>query len=423
MGCCVSVSVPVLTLGLVTTDQVVSLIRRREITTATPSTVIQNVPTLIFMSQSHSLKSNNEGKATTTARTSMTEEDPWQTAAQVAASRTQQQNSSDEPATWSERPPWLSSKPSSLQQQPSNWNPNDLSQPPSSRHVRDDDTAWTRRIVQGWHILDGVAGLLWLLYALLLCRARHHHRQDNDSLWKFSTGWLIIMVMTWYVAAVLLLRTCCGGVAMTLDWWDRCGLRWSFITSIILGLTWLISSVYGFFGKKRFLNWLEQHYHTLLWSTDVWHVIQHTSVLLWIFPLVACLIELIRFYMVHRYYLQLQERDDILSNPVNRPRRTRRPWWWQSNSAVMENNNNNASYMDPLLSDETQHRNNTAGAAKKGWFGGFFGGSSNSGGGRDDASVEYASISEDWVSRSEEDPLWWSRDEEMTTPKRPFTSG
>jgi hypothetical protein len=48
----------------------------------------------------------------------------------------------------------------------------------------------------------------------------------------------------------------------------------------------------------------------------------------------------------------------------------------------------------------------------RGFLGGLFGRSSSSNNNpRDDGSVDYASLNEEWASRSEEDPYWWTREE------------
>jgi hypothetical protein len=129
----------------------------------------------------------------------------------------------------------------------------------------------------------------------------------------------------------------------------------------------------------------------------------------------------------YRYQLQL-----LINEVTSRRRRrraTRRPWWWQSSSSG--NITRGATDSEGRAGcDNGPDRNDS----EDGWFGwvrrqgrkpnpsttaaprlSFFRSTHNF---RDDGSVDFASVQEDWMNRSMEDPHWWSRDEQPTSPRR-----
>jgi hypothetical protein len=127
----------------------------------------------------------------------------------------------------------------------------------------------------------------------------------------------------------------------------------------------------------------------------------------------------------YRHQLQLLINEVTTASAASRRRRrraTRRPWWWQSSSSG--NINRGATDSDGRDGcDNGPDRGENEG----GWFGwvrrqgrkpnpsataprlSFFRSTHNF---RDDGSVDFASVQEDWMNRSMEDPHWWSRDEE-----------
>jgi hypothetical protein len=67
----------------------------------------------------------------------------------------------------------------------------------------------------------------------------------------------------------------------------------------------------------------------------------------------------------------------------------------------------NQSY---LVDDGVAEHASSRGGFLGTWFG-RGGRSSSNDNPRDDGSVDYASLNEEWASRSEEDPYWWTREE------------
>jgi hypothetical protein len=126
----------------------------------------------------------------------------------------------------------------------------------------------------------------------------------------------------------------------------------------------------------------------------------------------------------YRYQLQLLIHEVSAASATSRRRRrraTRRPWWWQSSSGNITRGTTDSEGRDGCDNGPDRGEN------EDGWFGwvrrqgrkpnpssttsrlSFFRSTHNF---RDDGSVDFASVQEDWMNRSMEDPHWWSRDEE-----------
>jgi hypothetical protein len=100
------------------------------------------------------------------------------------------------------------------------------------------------------------------------------------------------------------------------------------------------------------------------------------------------------------------------------PRRNR-PWWWNRRQgddndmreSLLGNNGQpgwTASGGQSYLMDDGVGTPSSR-SFLRGWFGGRRGNDASNP--RDDGSVDYASLNEEWASRSEEDPYWWTREE------------
>ena len=103
-----------------------------------------------------------------------------------------------------------------------------------------------------------------------------------------------------------------------------------------------------------------------------------------------------------------------------------RPWWWRHSKRRIHDNDDDLG--DPLLSPSlphwaSEHQNQSYvmhhGMTTPEQDESFWSRlrrmgppQSSSTTPRDDGSVDFASVQEEWASRSEQDPLWWSREEE-----------
>jgi len=131
--------------------------------------------------------------------------------------------------------------------------------------------------------------------------------------------------------------------------------------------------------------------------------------------LVLMVLEGVRYALLYREKQRLlqEEINDLSRDPASSPSRT--PWWWQRSHPT-------STATEPLLSGQQQNQQrphwtsaniNSTGyhmddgnGGSSGWWP-----FSSSNANRDDGSVDYASLNEDWASRSEQDPFWWTKDD------------
>jgi hypothetical protein len=126
-----------------------------------------------------------------------------------------------------------------------------------------------------------------------------------------------------------------------------------------------------------------------------------------------------RMYIIyHRSIIFLEEEDerDAERDTIRREAATGRPWWWsrtpqrrRPNTVTFDN-----SLADPLLDrgDLSTFEDTPARSRRRRGFSLWPFGKRRNGDARDDGSVDFASAQEEWASRAEEDPFWWSREEE-----------
>jgi len=123
----------------------------------------------------------------------------------------------------------------------------------------------------------------------------------------------------------------------------------------------------------------------------------------------------------------------------------RRPWWWASGqrgndgdqelseSLLAQHDKRTMGLPNWVTSGRSREYNEHAGVTPRrgrrrvgggGWFGGLIGGRAAGDDGtnddplRDAGSVDFASVQEEWASRTEEDPFWWSREDEEANRRR-----
>jgi len=206
-------------------------------------------------------------------------------------------------------------------------------------------------------------------------------------------------------------------------------------------------------GIAPFLKWAHHSSWMTTWNQWLLHKVVPW---LWLIFLVGALMEFpVRYvlYQQYRHRLLQQEEVDVQQTALlSRVNARRRPWWWTSANTPSASNRGNVSDLQQALLDDrraamdddeeevalttTPSRNHHADHsnlnglpdwARDGrsdyppppppssffstsWF--FWKSSPTtpfSHNPRDDGSVDFASVQEEWASRSEEDPLWWSR--------------
>ena len=148
----------------------------------------------------------------------------------------------------------------------------------------------------------------------------------------------------------------------------------------------------------------------------------------WVLCLVVGLLELLLRVPLLRYQLSMldpaeEEQEIVFGSPARstptRFRRTR-PWWWKSPS---QQNELEESLLSPGI-PQWVSESNDAGfsplrpAQRRSWWP-FRRSNRTFDNPRDDGSVDFQSVQEEWASRTEEDPYWWSREEQnVESPPR-----
>ena len=243
---------------------------------------------------------------------------------------------------------------------------------------------------------------------------------------------------------------------------DRSGFLLAAYVSLGLALQTILTTLLAvvFRAELRHRAWWAEHFsltqfHSLLHnpSLEAW-LLQKVEPWLWLILMGIALIECPvrwRLYQQYRHRLLQQEEADLQqttqallngsssSNP-ERPR----PWWWTTprrprRPLLNLDDDNGNDLRRNLLEDTTamatttttedapsdgiptwarDHGTPVRSATRappqslfSAWF--FWGNNNNDtddqGNIRDDGSVDFASVQEEWQSRSDQDPLWWSR--------------
>jgi hypothetical protein len=269
------------------------------------------------------------------------------------------------------------------------------------------------------HLADAVFGILVLVYAIYL-----QHKSQGDS--RPDKHDNVEQVVSWTASAVLVLRSLCGLTA------TQCGLWMSGTLSSLLGVTEFVLSMTTLAMTKR--GTLERY---LVNHDPLLYILHKYPQAIWSVFLGCAVLEWIRWALIQHVVLAARLASDpnanltalhgaspggaLGSNNQSAFYHQRRPWWWNSKD-------HNANLSESLLergSGGDPHHWTSPGAQGYHISDGVAGGGSsifrwpwsspiNA---RDDASVDYASLNEDWASRSQEDPLWWTKDDEERQQK------
>jgi hypothetical protein len=130
---------------------------------------------------------------------------------------------------------------------------------------------------------------------------------------------------------------------------------------------------------------------------------------------IAILAEIARWWLLGRYRRVLMDNDRrelmrVSPELTDNITRRRRPWWWRQNSSrpTME---------DPLLLSPIWTTSDSSNNDNVPWWRFWHRRRERDTGNNprgDNNSVDFMSVQEEWASRDEEDPYWWSRDEDTT---------
>lgn len=258
-----------------------------------------------------------------------------------------------------------------------------------------------------WATLDGAALLLLLVWvtAILLHVARDDHADDSTAPSLPRT--------------VLVLQGMVGGLLILRQLFDRCIL----LSSLGLGLMYAMAACYCEWERSIVRQYLEQHewlqLHWLLARDQVWERLP-------IVLLVLALWELLVRWSYQKCRLSHMPQDtdlpDRYESLQETPRSRNRPWWWDRTWRPNDDD------MDrPLLTatDDSSlpqwvsqgRRQRLAREGAGGWWRlPWHRRSEGDDNIRDDDSVDFASVQEEWAKRSQDDPYWWSKEEDQRMP-------
>jgi hypothetical protein len=250
---------------------------------------------------------------------------------------------------------------------------------------------------------------------------------QNDQNKKRTEQIAILMVSTW----IIILMVSRGLLMSFLFPAKRCSRICS------AHLTLLLCGTYTVLAFSAWIIMNQQHSNTMPWCHGLgkWC----TSLPMALVPTcltILALTELLRWTFAEvqvdqnqDHHLQpLLHQHEVEEEAVS-PSRSNRPWWW---NRLYSN-----SYDDNAMNESFLLRGNTNNIGQPRWttatdgpsylmddgvgtpssrnyrLGRWLGlvGAGNESNPRDDGSVDYASLNEEWASRSEEDPYWWTRDE------------
>jgi hypothetical protein len=163
-----------------------------------------------------------------------------------------------------------------------------------------------------------------------------------------------------------------------------------------------------------------EKYHNLLLPQFVVHTVLRHLQLLWIVLLVLFVMECCRWQLFQSYQRQQHQRCYDSTGDEDAPRRNRnyRRWWSTTREEDADNNND---LNEPFLATDDWDR--FSNSSRGGWWS-FFQRrrhrTTNNYSDDDDDNLRnndedarlFANIQQEWAIRTEEDPIWWSRDEE-----------
>lgn len=285
-----------------------------------------------------------------------------------------------------------------------------------------------RAVLRSWLILDGIVGISLLLYSILLLKRSH----------PSTVKTVVALSMT--VGILLSLRSAFGLLGLWMPQFRACGnsVSVSYLSPLLAVFLLVLSIICGSIHSKIF-HYLENHASTLHLSKGFLAFLDDHSHFLWVSLLVCVGLEAIRWFITRRMVLQQRRQqrnyevdDDGLGYTTRTPgRRNSRPWWW-SKSKSARRQGLQEQLDEPLLvggSSEhphwsSEHRNgayeirdgalDTTQDSIWSRLRGTLGRTPEPDNARDDGSVDFQSVQEEWASRCEEDPLWWSHEEEAT---------
>mmetsp|Transcript_31929 Transcript_31929/g.47126 ORF Transcript_31929/g.47126 Transcript_31929/m.47126 type:complete len:315 (+) Transcript_31929:68-1012(+) len=262
-----------------------------------------------------------------------------------------------------------------------------------------------RYLVNFWHFFDFLIGSNLMAYGVFLW--------VEARLPKAFLGSLIALGFS------LTLRACVGTYSLYKEFFNRFGMVSSAYQSLAMSFLLLIAGIISLFERHKISPYLSRHTQDMHLPDFFVHFVDKHIYFVCILFLILCGIEAIRWTALLNYREYLLEDDELsVQLSLQATSRNRKPWWWKPHHT---SNNQTGELREPLLEPNWTVSNNHSYQMDEGldhgnnsstiWSSIFGRRGRNNRNPRDDGSVDFASVQEEWASRSEQDPLWWSREE------------
>lgn len=273
-------------------------------------------------------------------------------------------------------------------------------------------------VIQMLLTLDACVGVFGVVFGLVL------HQKHPESL--YAILWLLVLG---FLALKRALAVTMGLFIPTESLWScrRVGLTVAGYVSLLLAILEGLSAILGLVFAKNVQHYMQNEKLDLT-THQVDFLVQHYSIIIIVLTVLAILegVKWQVYLMYRRSILYLEEEEERMTEAqlIRREAARGRPWWWTStvsrHGQQRHRHNRNVSVdsalTDTLLDDAERAEHGGGGRSRKRqrffllWpFGKTHGG--GGGDARDDGSVDFASVQEEWASRAEEDPVWWSRED------------
>lgn len=257
-----------------------------------------------------------------------------------------------------------------------------------------------------WHILfDGLVGVLLSIYAILL-----HDVSKSMLLWAVLVSLAMVRIVRCaMILTALYAQVHAFGFLTASAWTSACMSVLHFIPSMVaLGM------------RRNLITYLTNHASQWYIGTRALHFYEHHSNVIWIVTLVVAAMEFVSSIWLFYYRWNYLNEDDDGYNASGTRRQCSGPWWWQTSNHAAES----SQLDDPLLPHawaNNMAHDDTAYEANHGiasfnfrrpwprWFTTTTTTQPSSSNARDEGSVDFSDVQDDWASRSQEDPFWWTK--------------
>ena len=269
-------------------------------------------------------------------------------------------------------------------------------------------------LIQVLLCFDACTGVFDFIFGFILYR-KHSSESFRAVVWMLIPAGLFLLrtiAVTW-------------GLVLPTDSLASCrrgGLTVAAYLSAVLAAWNAGNVVCGILFSQQIKEYLASHPLDLSSNQVQQILVRHYS--WWMILLtVAALVEGMKYFMYRVYrrsILAWEDEQERLEEQdlIRREAATGRPWWWTSSYSRHghrrrhrhhgQDGHDDAGLSESLLDHSSPSRRR----GRRGFLGRLFARSPrNRDAMRDDGSVDFASVQEEWASRAEEDPVWWSRED------------